>query len=45
MALLAYLVVTGPGAVSLDALIARRLDPAPLAARPTMRPARLTGIE
>jgi putative oxidoreductase len=38
MALLAYLVVTGPGAVSLDALIARRLE-AP-AARATMCPAR-----
>jgi putative oxidoreductase len=41
MALLAYLVVSGPGAVSLDALVARWMAaPASRASRPTMQPAR-----
>ena len=39
-ALLGYLVVTGPGAVSLDALAARILGAPAEAARPAMRPAR-----
>jgi putative oxidoreductase len=40
IALLAYLVVTGPGAVSLDALVARRLEAPRPHPRSTMRPAR-----
>ncbi len=40
VALLAYLVVSGPGAVSLDALIVRRLGTTASAAPAAMRPAR-----
>jgi len=38
--LLAYLVVNGPGTVSLDALIARRLSAPATAPRPAVQPAR-----
>jgi len=40
IALLSYLVVTGPGAVSLDALIARRIDAVGPVVRPLPRPVR-----
>jgi putative oxidoreductase len=40
IALLAYLVVTGPGAVALDALAVRFVAPEPASAASAMRPAR-----
>jgi putative oxidoreductase len=40
VALLAYLVVSGPGVLSLDALIARRIETPAAGPSPAMRPAR-----